>query len=146
MMRLLPFLLAVSVLLQSSRSTAPSSEAQSWFQQARQYFEKQQWEESRSAAMKALEIDPALADAEVLLGLAATAQARLHEAERHLLRAVSLQPQNDRAQGYLALVYLQQKRLAEAREDRKSTRLNSSHTVISYAVFCLKKKKKNNEC
>src|SRR5438034_2592538 len=28
--------------------------------------------------------------------------------------------------------------------DRKSTRLNSSHTVISYAVFCLKKKKKNN--
>src|SRR5438034_4848560 len=27
--------------------------------------------------------------------------------------------------------------------DRKSTRLNSSHTVISYAVFCLKKKKQN---
>src|SRR5260221_10835911 len=31
------------------------------------------------------------------------------------------------------------------REDRKSTRLNSSHTVISYAVFCLKKKKKKTE-
>src|SRR5438034_5483603 len=31
--------------------------------------------------------------------------------------------------------------------DRKSTRLNSSHTVISYAVFCLKKKKKTDvEC
>src|SRR5438034_11407014 len=29
-----------------------------------------------------------------------------------------------------------------AGKDRKSTRLNSSHTVISYAVFCLKKKKK----
>src|SRR5438067_10236960 len=28
-------------------------------------------------------------------------------------------------------------------EDRKSTRLNSSHVSISYAVFCLKKKKKN---
>src|SRR5256885_12349213 len=28
--------------------------------------------------------------------------------------------------------------------DRKSTRLNSSHLVISYAVFCLKKKKKTN--
>src|SRR5690625_6004065 len=28
--------------------------------------------------------------------------------------------------------------------DRKSTRLNSSHVAISYAVFCLKKKKKNN--
>src|SRR2546426_558209 len=32
---------------------------------------------------------------------------------------------------------------AEAEEDRKSTRLNSSHLVISYAVFCLKKKKLN---
>src|SRR5256885_11702996 len=31
----------------------------------------------------------------------------------------------------------------EFRRDRKSTRLNSSHLVISYAVFCLKKKKKN---
>src|SRR5690349_24702811 len=30
-------------------------------------------------------------------------------------------------------------------KDRKSTRLNSSHVEISYAVFCLKKKKKNNE-
>src|SRR6266478_1152906 len=30
------------------------------------------------------------------------------------------------------------------RTDRKSTRLNSSHSQISYAVFCLKKKKKNN--
>src|SRR5256885_11444953 len=29
----------------------------------------------------------------------------------------------------------------ETKEDRKSTRLNSSHLVISYAVFCLKKKK-----
>src|SRR5437588_7383083 len=29
--------------------------------------------------------------------------------------------------------------------DRKSTRLNSSHTVISYAVFCLKKKKTVNQ-
>src|SRR2546430_10407103 len=33
-----------------------------------------------------------------------------------------------------------QRRLVEAVEDRKSTRLNSSHSQISYAVFCLKKK------
>src|SRR6266542_4954682 len=32
---------------------------------------------------------------------------------------------------------------AVPRRDRKSTRLNSSHGSISYAVFCLKKKKKN---
>src|SRR5689334_24750896 len=31
------------------------------------------------------------------------------------------------------------------RQDRKSTRLNSSHSSISYAVFCLKKKKKKNQ-
>src|SRR2546427_6082033 len=33
--------------------------------------------------------------------------------------------------------------LQKSCEDRKSTRLNSSHSQISYAVFCLKKKKKN---
>src|SRR5580693_9773535 len=42
---------------------------------------------------------------------------------------------------------LQRKRLELARRlaaDRKSTRLNSSHSSISYAVFCLKKKKTTN--
>src|SRR2546422_8273908 len=34
--------------------------------------------------------------------------------------------------------------LLEIRGDRKSTRLNSSHGYISYAVFCLKKKKQGN--
>src|SRR5688572_18242124 len=34
--------------------------------------------------------------------------------------------------------------LSALAEDRKSTRLNSSHSQISYAVFCLKKKKKKN--
>src|SRR5256885_5051693 len=33
--------------------------------------------------------------------------------------------------------------IVDGTPDRKSTRLNSSHLVISYAVFCLKKKKKN---
>src|SRR2546422_4411801 len=35
--------------------------------------------------------------------------------------------------------------LRGGRQDRKSTRLNSSHGYISYAVFCLKKKKEHNE-
>src|SRR5256885_3518471 len=34
----------------------------------------------------------------------------------------------------------------ELGQDRKSTRLNSSHLVISYAVFCLKKKKISDSC
>src|SRR5437868_10805179 len=35
--------------------------------------------------------------------------------------------------------------IGAAASDRKSTRLNSSHVSISYAVFCLKKKKKSNK-
>src|SRR5262245_63700243 len=35
--------------------------------------------------------------------------------------------------------------MPDTRRDRKSTRLNSSHLGISYAVFCLKKKKKRNK-
>src|SRR5256885_403704 len=38
--------------------------------------------------------------------------------------------------------YIDYKIVRRASRDRKSTRLNSSHLVISYAVFCLKKKKK----
>src|SRR2546430_9246902 len=40
----------------------------------------------------------------------------------------------------LSLDVGQQRRGAEPEQDRKSTRLNSSHSQISYAVFCLKKK------
>src|SRR2546427_4046069 len=36
-------------------------------------------------------------------------------------------------------------KIGQLNEDRKSTRLNSSHSQISYAVFCLKKKKKNEQ-
>src|SRR3990170_6840653 len=39
------------------------------------------------------------------------------------------------------LVPAGERRRDRARRDRKSTRLNSSHQIISYAVFCLKKKK-----
>src|SRR5260221_2399351 len=39
------------------------------------------------------------------------------------------------------LLFLGGHRIWNWRQDRKSTRLNSSHTVISYAVFCLKKNK-----
>src|SRR5947207_3747673 len=55
-----------------------------------------------------------------------------------VLRAV-VATRHARAQGRRAG---RERRVREGR-DRKSTRLNSSHTVISYAVFCLKKKKKN---
>src|SRR5690606_41709505 len=43
------------------------------------------------------------------------------------------------------LLHLLVERSNELVSDRKSTRLNSSHVKISYAVFCLKKKKKKQE-
>src|SRR2546426_7678593 len=42
-------------------------------------------------------------------------------------------------------VFAKRPRQLVFRRDRKSTRLNSSHLVISYAVFCLKKKKRCNQ-
>src|SRR5438034_11632247 len=44
--------------------------------------------------------------------------------------------------GEIAAVAADKSDVRAVQRDRKSTRLNSSHTVISYAVFCLKKKKK----
>src|SRR5438309_9283244 len=49
------------------------------------------------------------------------------------------------AYGYGVSVSLLQLARAYLVLDRKSTRLNSSHSSISYAVFCLKKKKKKNK-
>src|SRR2546429_4651886 len=43
-----------------------------------------------------------------------------------------------------ALLPSNQRQIISCHGDRKSTRLNSSHGYISYAVFCLKKKKNNN--
>src|SRR2546427_6863239 len=60
------------------------------------------------------------------------AQAALAEAKEKLRKAVLAQPP-------ILRNAIEQ---VKATQDRKSTRLNSSHSQISYAVFCLKKKKK----
>src|SRR5256885_5621354 len=59
---------------------------------------------------------------------------QLVDPPRHVRRG-ALQPLRE----VLALPH--DERIVQQRQDRKSTRLNSSHLVISYAVFCLKKKK-----
>src|SRR5438445_6984645 len=51
----------------------------------------------------------------------------------------------DVGEGPVAVVVIKNVGFLGTGEDRKSTRLNSSHANISYAVFCLKKKKKNNK-
>src|SRR3989454_9058032 len=47
-------------------------------------------------------------------------------------------------EGWFVVPKARRSGVGQALIDRKSTRLNSSHLVISYAVFCLKKKKNNN--
>src|SRR5256885_6889154 len=64
--------------------------------------------------------------------------ARMHGAHQHIdLVALDQAVDVVRGLGRIGLVI----DLEELDLDRKSTRLNSSHLVISYAVFCLKKKK-----
>src|SRR2546426_4864320 len=61
-----------------------------------------------------------------------------HHSRRRLLAPVPNEPETDPH-----CIGINRSLLPDvnASEDRKSTRLNSSHLVISYAVFCLKKKK-----
>src|SRR5438445_8142360 len=56
------------------------------------------------------------------------------DADKPLIRAIM---------GINGISHSMAKAICEVSGDRKSTRLNSSHANISYAVFCLKKKKKN---
>src|SRR2546421_5687119 len=64
--------------------------------------------------------------------------------EQHLLHQVEQHPADRRAARVPDLVH-RQSRPGGGEGDRKSTRLNSSHDQISYAVFCLKKKKKKTD-
>src|SRR5437588_2810129 len=68
----------------------------------------------------------------VFLNQKCIVRAEAYEKYQYLARVDRIMPVANRA---LAIIKI--------RVDRKSTRLNSSHTVISYAVFCLKKKKKS---
>src|SRR2546426_5584449 len=52
-------------------------------------------------------------------------------------------PDVDVIEGLSPSIAIEQKTTTRSPRDRKSTRLNSSHLVISYAVFCLKKKSDN---
>src|SRR3989442_8171205 len=66
----------------------------------------------------------------------------LFDLESHLALELAAREGADRDEdlAQAAFVALAQLHVARAVEDRKSTRLNSSHVRISYAVFCLKKK------
>src|SRR3712207_8852619 len=66
--------------------------------------------------------------------------ARLFEGHPSLSRVITFTDD----ERHHVLTYLRKvRRIVTQTQDRKSTRLNSSHANISYAVFCLKKKKNN---
>src|SRR5689334_23821570 len=67
---------------------------------------------------------------------------RATHAEERPARGVGTRPQRARRHRGRAL---RRRVPVGARRDRKSTRLNSSHSSISYAVFCLKKKKNKDQ-
>src|SRR5690606_42111981 len=79
-------------------------------------------------------VTPRVIQAMAADGLFIDGLARLHPRYRTPAAAITLQ-------GIWALILVQSGRYGALLEDRKSTRLNSSHVKISYAVFCLKKKK-----
>src|SRR3989449_2001042 len=68
----------------------------------------------------------------------------LDQAIAELQKTVAISPREDNALRRIAEARAYQGHYDDAL-DRKSTRLNSSHGYISYAVFCLKKKKKRTE-
>src|SRR2546430_5004895 len=79
-------------------------------------------------------------DAEAKRAADLTRELELLDARLHL-RLAEERARADEAEAKLAgVITLVESQLS----DRKSTRLNSSHSQISYAVFCLKKKKRNN--
>ena len=81
---------ALSVWVACCALALQTSEARRHFEEARQSFERRQFDAAEAAAKEALAADPRLADAETLLGLIATVKSQFPEAEKHFMRAVAL--------------------------------------------------------
>src|SRR5262245_39247992 len=96
----------------------------------------------REDLLVAAALEPQRAALRSYLGKAYADKGDTARATKELQLAKNLDPNDPTEWLYRALLNQQNNRINEAiREDRKSTRLNSSHLGISYAVFCLKKKK-----
>src|SRR5207245_7821998 len=97
---------------------------------------------------RTLEADPTQILALKLLGEIAYRRDDLHGARARFEAALRLDPSDATVRERLGLILAEAGAQKEVRRnqtqtDRKSTRLNSSHGSISYAVFCLKKKRLN---
>src|SRR5690625_3146123 len=93
--------------------------------------------EAARSVFESLGAQPSVTEIDTLLGAATRAPAGLTSREVEVLRLVAVGRSNRQIATELVL---SEKTVARHLRDRKSTRLNSSHVAISYAVFCLKKK------
>jgi tetratricopeptide (TPR) repeat protein len=125
--------LTIALIFSVAALAYQTSEARRYFEQARQLFEQRQWDDAQSAAAKALAADPQMGNAEMLLGLIASARSQFDEAEKHFVRAVALEPRNYQAHAYLGSTYLQEKRMSEAAAAfRKVLELNPGNVAANY--------------
>src|SRR2546422_11325131 len=128
---------------------------------ARAYLAHGQLEEAKELLNEVIQSNPDSFEAHWLLGSVYVQAKQITEAIPHFEKAVNLKPDSPEALRELGDAYLEAGQRGKATStlarslalkpdqpttqytlDRKSTRLNSSHGYISYAVFCLKKKKK----
>lgn len=84
-------------------------------EEARQALARGDYRAARGPAGRALTRNSTAAEAEIILGLADTADGQISSAEKHFAKAVALKPSDYRAHTYLGSTYLRQQRLSEAR-------------------------------
>src|SRR5688500_19378792 len=118
------------------------SNAELWNERGVALHQAGRREEARGSYRRAVDADPSYALAWNNLGVAAAGDPDNQAAVDAFQAALRTRPDFTGARLNLGLVLLQRH---EPQADRQSTRLNSSHLVISYAVFCLKKKIKTHE-
>lgn len=122
---------ATSFLLAATLFASPQERA--WLEQARTAVGKGDFAAARTAANQVLTQNGSSAEAEMILGLAETADSQISSAEKHFSRAVSIDPSNYRAHTYLGSTYLRQQRLDEAeRAFSRVLQLSPANAVAQY--------------
>src|SRR3954451_1127148 len=113
-------------------------DARALLSEAQKQFEGGDYARSESLALKALQADPKLAGAELLLGIVASARSRIEDAVTHFSRAAQMDPRDYHAFGYLGTIYVRQKRFNDAEiAFRKVLDLQRSNAAAHYNLGLL---------
>ncbi|MGI9070590.1 MAG: tetratricopeptide repeat protein [Bryobacteraceae bacterium] len=122
--------LCASISLLSARA---QNTADIWLSQAENYFEQQNWAKSEAAARAALQLNPKMVEALVILALVETNRSQLEKAEEHLRDAASLRPNEPRILSYLGSTYLREKKYRKAAVAfEKVLRMDTQNAVATY--------------